>query len=150
MEMLVVMLVSSLTITISYTCYAIFSNHYLQYKKNADELSRYILLDKLLTKDISASKSVIRTSEGIECVKKEERIQYEFLPAYVLRRGTLTDTFFVTEETPMVFKNQGTLENIPGALVDEVSMELLFKEEKLYFYYRKEYGADQLILNSKF
>ncbi len=149
MEMLVVMLVSSLTITISYTCYTIFSNHYLQYKKNSDELAQYILLDKLLTKDISASKMINRSSEGIECIKRVERIQYKFLPNYVLRRGAITDTFFVTEETPVVYKNQGAIENIPGALVDEVSVTLLYKEEKLYFYYKKEYGADILIMSYK-
>jgi len=145
--MLVVMLVSSLSIGISYTCYTLFSNHYLQYKKNSDELADYILVDKLLTRDISEAKKVTRQPNGIVCIKRKESIQYDFTSSYVLRRGIVVDTFFVKESSPLVCKRKGQLENIPEALIDEIELEVVYKEEKLYFYYDKEYGADVLILN---
>jgi hypothetical protein len=144
-ELLVVMIISSLSIGITYTCYTIFSGHYLSFKKRSDELANYILLDKLLTKDISASKKVGKTSDGINCVLQKKNIQYEFYDTYILRKDLIVDTFpILTAETP-VFKRFGKTENIPGALIEEISMEVLYKDEKLYFYYRKKYGADMLM-----
>lgn len=143
--MLVVMLISSLSITITYTCYTIFSNHYLSYKKRSDELANYILLDKLLAKDVSSSSRVEKTGLGMNCISKKENIGYEFYDQYVLRRSTIVDTFYIKAVQIPVFKMMGKTENIPGALVEEISLETVYKEEKLYFYYKKEYGADVLI-----
>ncbi len=144
-EMLVVMLISSLSIGITYTCYTIFSNHYLSYKKRSDELANYILLDKLMTKDVSVSAKVEKTSLGMNCISKNGTIGYEFYDQYILRRSTIVDTFYVVMSQPVVFKRMGKTENIPGALVEEIGMETIYKEEKLYFYYKKNYGADVLI-----
>ncbi len=144
-EMMVVMLISALSIGIAYTCYTIFSNHYLSYKKRSDELAAYVLLDKLLTKDISVSKKVEKTTEGINCVLKKETIKYEFYNGYILRRSTILDTFRIETTATPVCKRVGLVENIPGALIDEMSMEALYKGEKLYFYYKKRYGADVLM-----
>jgi hypothetical protein len=145
-EMLVVMLISSLSIGITYTCYTIFSNHYLTYKKSSDELANYILLDKLLTKDISASKKTEKTPEGICCIFQKENICYEFYDSYILRKGIDTDTFSMIAAESPVFKRLGKIENIPGALIQEINLVAVYKGEKLYFYYSKNYGANILMI----
>ncbi len=109
--MLVVMLISALSITITYTCYTIFSNHYLSYKKNSDELANYILFDKLMTKDVSMCRKIEKTTLGITCIYKKERIDYEFYDTYIVRKCTIVDTFFVVSFQPIVFKSMGEMEN---------------------------------------
>lgn len=144
-EMMVVMLISSLGIGIAYTCYTIFSNHYLSYKKHSDELAEYILMDKLITKDVSASSRVEKISEGIVCRYKKKNVQYEFYQNYVLRRAEIIDTFHIQSTGEPVFKRLGKTENIPGALLEEISFDTKYKDERLYFYYKKQYGADLLM-----
>lgn len=144
-EMMVVMLVSSLSIGIAYTCYTIFTNHYLSYKKHSDELAEYIVMDKLLTKDISSCGKMEKTNDGILCLYKKKKVQYEFHETYVLRRAEIIDTFHVYPLGEPVFKRLGKKENIPGALLEEVSFDTKYKDERLYFYYKKQYGVDVLM-----
>jgi hypothetical protein len=144
-EMLVVMMISTMSIVITYTCYTIFSNHYLSYKKRSDELATHVVFDRLFAKDISTAKAVQKTAEGVACISKKERIQYEFYEDYILRRGTMPDTFKIRSSSQVSLKKQGKEEYIPGELVDEIIMGIIYKEEKLYFYYKKNYGADVLM-----
>jgi len=144
-EMLVVMLISALSIGITYTCYILVTKQYLSYKKNSDELAQVFLMDKLLTRDIAGSKKIERTSEGLQCYFQREIISYEFTDSYVLRHAAIVDTFHISIPEETSFKWFDKIENIPGNLVDEVSFAATYKEEKINFYYKKQYGADVLM-----
>lgn len=144
-EMLVVMLISSLGIGIAYTCYTIFSHQYLAYKKGSDELADYILLDRLITTDISKCKRMNKTTEGIECVFSESTVRYEFYEEYVLRRNSATDTFYVQTMGSVIGKRMNKEENIPGTMLDALHFEAAYKKEKMMFLYQKNYGADILM-----
>lgn len=144
-EMLVVMLISAMSIVITYTCYSIFSNHYLSYKKNSDVLANYILFDKLVTKDISACSKVVKTQEGMVCEFKQNAVYYEFSPTYVIRRSTIIDTFHIAAFVDPEFKKMDKILSVPGTLIEEMTFEAIYKEEKLFFYYKKNYGADLLM-----
>jgi hypothetical protein len=144
-EMLVVMLISALSIGITYTCYMIFSNHYTQYKKNSDELAEYILADRLLTKDIASSRYVRKTIDGIVCEYKKEKIYYDFSENAVVRKSTIIDTFHIAMTGIPVCKYAGQEEHLPNALLEEVFIYSKHHDEPLEFYYRKLYGADLLM-----
>jgi len=145
-EMLVVMLVSALSIGITYSCYTIVSNQYSHYKKKSEKLAQLILLDKLLSKDFSSSRKVERTTEGVVCIMPKETIRYEFHENYMLRRGQIVDTFRMQEVKEIVAKRIGNIENIPEKLVDELEFKVVYEGENLYFYHKKKYGADVLMI----
>jgi len=144
-EMLVVMLVSAISIGITYSCYTIVSKQYSSYKKKSEELSRFILLDRLLCKDFSECKKVQRTQEGIDCISTDKVIKYGFYENYILRRGEGIDTFRLGIMEDMAAKYATASENIPGNIIDELEVNVVYEQENIYFYHQKKYGADILM-----
>jgi hypothetical protein len=141
MEMLVVMAISAISIGITYTTYQIFSSQYYGFKKRSEEISVYLQLDKLLTKDMADAEQVLRTPGGVVFKKKDRETYYEFTSEWILRNDLLQDTF-VVQPMEVGFFLKGQPQHLPEGLLDELRFESHYKEELLPFRYQKKYGAE--------
>lgn len=141
-EMLVVMLISAISIGITYTTYRIFANQYLTYKHNAEDIAQYVVLDRLLSTDFLKSDKVLKTGDGLLIQSKLKEVHYEFREEYVLRRDqSLVDTFKVNPFHVTYWWNAQE-QHLPDRLVDQLKFESNYKEEKLEYVFFKKYGAD--------
>ncbi|MBO9702109.1 MAG: prepilin-type N-terminal cleavage/methylation domain-containing protein [Sporocytophaga sp.] len=143
-EMIVTMLITSVTISIAYSSFRIINGQFGQYKSRSHRNYELVLLDKFMMKDFTNSIRVIRNTEGYSCQYLDKSIDYEFEESYILRKSNLTDTFKLKIVEPkFYFMNEE--EFVPGALIDKVEFTGIIEEESLSFLYKKEYGADILV-----
>lgn len=140
-EMLVVMIVSTICISITFTSYKIFSNQYYLYKITSDTVASYHTCDKLMTMDFSQALKVERTIKGLLIYKKDKKVEYEFSEKGIIRNDLLIDTFPVYPLSTEMFLG-GKSQYLPGGLIDEFYFECQFREQNLFFHYQKNYGAD--------
>lgn len=139
-EMLVVMLISTIAIGIAYASYRIVQGQFQTYKKSSSEISDYLVLDKLITKDFLESDKVFRTSSGFEMIFSDKKIAYEEYEGNLLRKSIVVDTFKIQlSELNASLKTKS--ENLPNALIDQVIITCAYKETPIQFLYSKEYGA---------
>jgi prepilin-type N-terminal cleavage/methylation domain-containing protein len=141
-EMLVVMLISAISIGVTYTTYRIFARQYLTYKHNSEDIAQYVLLDRLLSTDFLKSDKVLKTGDGLLIQLKLREVRYEFGEEYILRRDqSLVDTFKI-QPTGVSYWWDGQEQHVPDRLVDQLKFESTYKEEKLDYVFLKKYGAD--------
>jgi hypothetical protein len=145
LELIVVMIISTLVIAITYKAYDVVLWQYMQFKNNSDKISKLIILDVLLTRDFSESDYVIlREERGIDCVYQEKQIGYYFLQEKIIREDqSSVDTFFIKIEN-IQYKQNGISTSKLNMLVDEIRFENL-DETVHHFIYKKVYGADFLM-----
>jgi hypothetical protein len=143
-EVTVSMLLAVITIAIAYTSYRIVGNSYRQFDLKNKKLSEFILADKLLKKDVSACKKMIRTDDGISLLINESQIQYGFYKDYILRNqfDLRTDTFLVKNSN---FTSQfEKLEAFPGELTDKFQFFAGIGDKTVPLVYFKKYSAEEL------
>ncbi|HEX8545810.1 MAG TPA: hypothetical protein VF691_02550 [Cytophagaceae bacterium] len=146
MEMIIVMLLSSVVFTIAFKSFEIISSHYITYKNNVDEIGDFSLLDRLISNNCLQSKKIERTTDGLDFIFETNRISYEFAPDYILRiQAGVLDTFFLESISyKLLFMNKEVLEE--NNLIDEISLEGKVKGELRNFNYFKQYAANELML----
>jgi len=143
-EMIVTMLITSVTISIAYSSFRIINGQFGLYKSRSHRNYELVLLDKFMMKDFTNAARVIRNAEGYSCQYPDKEIDYEFEESYILRKSNLTDTFKLKLMEPkFYFMNEE--EFVPGSLIDKVEFTGIIEEESLSFLYKKEYGADILL-----
>ncbi|MDF2456907.1 MAG: hypothetical protein K0R51_2900 [Cytophagaceae bacterium] len=141
-EMLVVMLISAVSIGITYTTYRIFANQYISYKRNSETIAQYVTLDRLLATDFLKADKVLKTSDGILVKMQTKEVNYKMNEEYVLRYDhSLIDTFRVGGVEFTYWWN-GEQQHLPDRLIDQLKFESNYKEEKLEYVFLKKYGAD--------
>lgn len=145
-ELMVVMLISTLVMGIAYQGYMLFYKQFLSFKSSSERIAKVSLLDRLVSSDMSDCKVVIKRSKGMDCVFNNKVIQYEWEENFVLRKQeTLVDTFYLTTES--VEFNFLTLKANEGQLIDELVFREISNERHKNFHYAKQYGADILVNN---
>lgn len=141
-EMIVTMLITSVTISIAYSSFRIINGQFGQYKTRSHRNYELVLLDKFMMKDFTNASRIVRKSEGYSCQYPDKNIDYEFEDTYILRKSNLIDTFKLKIQEPkFYFMNEE--EFVPGSLIDKVEFTGITEEESLPFI-QKEYGADIL------
>ncbi len=157
MELTVSMLLAALVISITYTALTIVTRSYQGFSQKNGELAVLTRLDELLKKDFSAAQGIYKTARGITlpgAAPDALPVRYEFGPDWVLRRtGLVTDTFkVVSVRSQMLFEGreieQDTEEEgtpSEASRADELSLELVYKDEKFPYHYYKTYSSENLI-----
>jgi Tfp pilus assembly protein PilE len=148
MEVTVAMLLAAIVIGITYTAYSIISQSYIAYHNKNEDMAGLVRLDELLKKDFSHADTISKVENGIVCKIDTACVNYEFQPEYIVRHSTIIDTFKLkTTEINMLFENQPITEinNIPEHnRLDEVNITVLFHDEKIPYYYHKQYSSASL------
>jgi prepilin-type N-terminal cleavage/methylation domain-containing protein len=144
-ELMVVMVIGTITIAVAYQGYLLFYQQFLSFKTVVNHNAELSLFDALLDSDIKDSKEVKKRASGIVCRYKEREVLYNWSDNYVTRKQELvTDTFyFKISNLKLMFNSKDAQDN---ELIDELSFEKNdIKEEVTPFIYKKWYGADVLI-----
>lgn len=143
-EMIVTMLITSVTISIAYSSFRIINGQFGQYKTRSHRNYELVLLDKFMMKDFTNALRIIKNADGYSCQYQDKIINYEFEDSFILRKSNLTDTFKLKIVEPkFYFMNEE--EFVPGSLIDKVEFTGIIEDESLPFLYKKEYGADILL-----
>ena len=149
-ELIVAMLISSLVITISYYSYSIISRQFIYFRNINEYTIEITRLNTVLKTDFAESKYCSQQANGLSFVFEDNRkVSYEFYPEHIIRyMPGLTDTFHIQPANlNKLFFNEPS--NNPKGLIDELSFESQQDKEIKYFHYRKDYGADVLIMLEK-
>jgi type II secretory pathway component PulJ len=148
MEITVAMLLAAIVIGITYAAYSIISQSYMAYHNKNEDMEGLVRLDELLRRDFSHADTISKVENGILCKIDTESISYEFQPDYVVRHSTIIDTFKLkTSGINTLFENQPVAEINSMAeqnRLDELDLTVLFHDEKIPYYYHKQYSSANL------
>ena len=139
-EMTVVMLLSTVVISMAYFAFELLSKRYLKYKAQTEVYYKLTLLDQLLSKDFFLADSIKTDGEMLHTFQGNTICKYEFSQKYVVRQAaSQTDTFYCKIQKHELLYNQQPI--LPGDIVDQLNLSLLFEEKKLDYIYSKHYDA---------
>jgi len=149
MEISVVMLISAIVIGIAYTAFNIINQSYRSFQHKNEDVAVLIRLDELLRKDFLRANSISKTTNGIFVKTGNDSVTYEFEPDFTVRTSTIIDTFKLNvqdiftnfEASPLTAINPVTEQN----RIDELDFSILFGNEKIPYYYHKQYSSTNLI-----
>jgi hypothetical protein len=118
---------------------------YKHYSQVSSWTNEAVSFHAVLEKDMENAEAVRVTDKGLECIRKGEKIGYDFSGEYILRKVTLvTDTFHVKNDNRLF--SFGILEQkVPGTLIDKVCFRIDLKGEKQEVILNKHYGADGIM-----
>jgi prepilin-type N-terminal cleavage/methylation domain-containing protein len=146
-EMLVVLVLSSLVVTIIYFVYYTVSTYQMRLIKNQQATEDIGALFFLLKKDIVRSKAVQAVStDDIECITHEGfSVLYSFTRSYVLRQQVVRIDTFHGDFTMPVFQWQGkSVERYPGDIdLVEINVDGMPLPARISIY--KKYDVASLV-----
>jgi hypothetical protein len=147
-ELIVVMLISSIVIATAYQGYLLFFRQYLGFSERSAKIARVSLVDRLLLSDFENSFDVRKQGYCIYCRYPSHLVRYEFFSGGIIRlQDAVRDTFFMKMQHPQVtFRNLTANE---GSLVDRISFSIEREKDSINFSYEKKYGADVLMNENK-
>ena len=149
MEITVAMLLAAIVIGITYAAYSIISQSYIAYHNKNEDMANLVRLDELLKKDFSHADTISKTESGIICKIDTVSISYEYQPDYVVSHSAIIDTFKLkTTEINTLFENQPIIEinnTTEQNRLDELDITVLFRNEKIPYYYHKQYSSTNLV-----
>ncbi len=144
LELLIVMLLSSLVLAVAYLALQLVNAQYLHFSRNTEETVALSVLRTQLAKDLERTSIVWRRGgclvlEKYAVLDNSARVEYCFQDSLLLRRQEqLTDTFRFAA-TAIVFSWEGA-EQSQGP-VDQISFNGKLNGESYPFLYRKDYDA---------
>jgi hypothetical protein len=149
MEISIVMLISAIVIGIAYTAFNIINQSYSSFQHKNEDIAVLVRLDELLRKDFSRANTISRTTNGIFVKTGIDSVTYEFEPDFTVRISTIIDTFKLNvqdvvttfETSPITAISPVTEQN----RIDELNFSILFENEKIPYYYHKQYSSSNLI-----
>ena len=141
MEMIVVMIISSIVITMSYAVFTrvVVLNHKVGdiYRKNYN----VILFNRLMTVDFVNSEQVMKDPYGFSCVYKDHTVFYEMNDYLSRKQSVVADTLFSLSNTEIEYEYIDKDKTIIRSII--VSGEADQQALKLVFH--KTYGSDLLM-----
>ena len=149
MEVTITMVIASILMGITYTTYSIISKSYLSFNTKNNDMAALEQLDKLLRRDFEQAEIIQKETGGIVIKNTDHTVTYEFNPDFIVRTTGIVDTFKVkTEEITTSFEGQPV--NEAGSSeeqnrLDELGINLLYQNEKIPYYYHKQYSSVNLI-----
>ena len=148
LELVVVMILTSIIVGIVYSAYEVVGNQYNSYRKINTQNKQVALLNMLLNKDFTTSHFIKCGEDKLLFYDKENKItSYDFGEQDITRNNNaFTDTFFIPSlNVEMKFLNQ--MQQVQNNLVDELYFESLIFNQQQAFHFKKQYAADVLINN---
>ncbi|WP_407427537.1 hypothetical protein [Arcticibacter sp.] len=146
LEMTIAMLLAAITIGITYTAFSMIGQSYRHFDKDNKEHTSFVLVDKLLQKDIQGAVLVSSTSEGIDIKDSKGNIRYIFTADYILRDQyeVSRDTFYIpNRDLRALFENEEVMTE--ERLVDYIAFFATLNSREFPLVYRKYYSSTELI-----
>ena len=141
MEMMVVMIISSVVITMSYAVFTkvVVLNHKVGeiYRKNYN----VILFNRLIASDLIAAEQVVKDSYGFSCLYKDHKVSYELNEQLCRIQTTVSDTLFTVYETEIEYEYINKAKNIIKTIV----VTGQYDQQPIRMVFHKQYGSDLLI-----
>ncbi|MDB5146187.1 MAG: hypothetical protein JWQ57_207 [Mucilaginibacter sp.] len=149
MEVTITMLIASILMGITYTTYSIISRSYLSFNIKNKGMAELEQLDGLFKKDFDRAEIILKETGGISIKNTDRIVTYEFTPDFIVRTAGIADTFKIkTEEIMTSFEglpvNEASSTEEQNRL-DELSFTLDYQNEKIPYYYHKQYSSVNLI-----
>lgn len=143
-ELLVVMVIGSITIAVAYQGYILFYKQYLSFKISSGKNAEVSTLETLLLSDMEDSKEVKKSGNGIVCFYKDKQILYSWSEDFITRKQfSVIDTFKLKNvDLKIKFNSKDGIEN---TIIDELQFNWVNESEQFPFIFHKQYGADVLI-----
>ena len=149
LELVVVMILTSIIVGIVYSAYEVVGKQYNSYKKTNTQNRKVALLNMLLNKDFSTSYFIKYGEDKLLFYDQENKMtSYDFGVEQGITRNSnaVTDTFFIPPlNVEMKFLNQ--MQQVRNNLVDELYFESIIFGQQQSFHFKKQYAADVLINN---
>ena len=145
-ELMVTMLISSISIGIIYSGYDIVSKQFRTYKTTNETIAEALYLNSLMNSDFSKARDAKKNRDGFTLLDYENRSTvYEFSEEYIVRKVSFsTDTFHLPiKNSSYSISGKDVLEDL--SWIDEVSFDVTINKEVTSFHYKKEYDAAFLI-----
>jgi Tfp pilus assembly protein PilE len=148
-EVTIAMMASAILILIVYTAFSIISNAYRAFYKKNNEISGLVQFDRLMNKDFSKAKRILRTERGVLLVNDTDSTIYIIDTAYIVRNHKIIDTFKVKVDSSLtLFENQPvSLLSRDTAMnrIDQLEIQLNFNNQPVNLQYHKTYSSSNLI-----
>ena len=149
LEVVISMLITAIVIAITYTSYSIISKSYGAFNDKNKMMADYALLDHLLRRDVAQAAFIQKDAEGIALTTSNKNVKYTFSNDYIIRQSIRTDTFkFISQNVQLYFEHKPLLtlsDTLEQNRVDEISFDLLYRNEKIPYHYQKAYSSENLI-----
>ena len=148
-EMVVVMLLSSVVMGIVVSSYQIINKQLLFFRKGSSELLEQARLKTLIGKDFIKSDKIYSISNGINCINGTDTIAYSFNENEIIRSfQTVLDTFHINvTESIIILLYDWDATKYP--LISDLILSVTHKKKERNFHYNKTYGADVLMAYKK-
>ena len=149
LELLFVMILTTLIIGIGYFAFIFSVKQLYSYKENSKKIADAFQLTMLLNKDFAEAKSVLKINDTLAFTGiLDSRLQYFFNDEYIIRNiNTISDTFYYTTQNRSE-KFLSTLADAHKGLVDEIYFEIKINKEQFeIFHALKSYSAEALMQN---
>ncbi len=141
-EMIIVMVISAIIVSMAFIVFSKVDTLSLQLKKMYQANFQLVLMDKLIYSDFEQADRVVKTTEGFECVYKNESHAYNFNDGMLIRtQGHQRDTFSLINEMTIEY----TFTNNREVLIKDLMMKGVYEDEDIRLLYSKAYGADVLV-----
>ena len=140
LELLVVLIISTIVIGLGSSVFQITNNFFLDYKTINKSISDASLLNALLSRDVLSAKIVIRKLNGFETINPHsESISYLFSEKYIIRsQNSMCDTFYFSAKN-ISFKFNGEDKQEINEPFDEIYFETGILKRNEQFHYVKKY-----------
>jgi Tfp pilus assembly protein PilE len=149
LEVTIAMLIAALLIGITYTAYSIIVKSYSSFNRKNQDMAVLVRLDEWLKKDFDHADTVLKDTAGIMLCSADRRVKYQFDPDFIVRTEIRADTFKIkTENIITSFEGQPVTEFAAGEeqnRLDDLSLVILFRDEKIPYHYHKQYSSANLI-----
>lgn len=136
-EMLVVLILTGLVVSLSYSAYEIFLSYRISYLKSSRHLSQLEMLHLVLEKDFSQASSIKEQSGSIRFENPDASLfLYHFNESNIVREQEFrADTFYLFNE------GVAEIQTVPNTgLITKLSINLSTENKPLSFIFTKEYG----------
>lgn len=144
MELIIVMLISSIGISLLYNIY---SQSSIMFNKKIDANRTYtdiLHLHKCLKKEIANSKSILISKTRIHAMMENNTIEYDFDNyEFIIRKHSSTDTFFIKHGKIRTISNQLAKSSI------NIEIPISFNSDSITLFYSKGISIQNRLSNNE-
>jgi hypothetical protein len=141
MEMIVVMIISSVVVTMSYTVFSkiVLLNHKVGdiYTKNYNVM----LFNRLLAADFIKADVIRKEADGFSCVYKDHTVVYDLKGQLIRKQYLLVDTLFSVVDADIEYQYVDQAKSIVKGIIVSGNHD----QQPIRMIYAKEYGSNLLM-----
>ncbi len=144
-ELIVVLLLTSLVITITFYTFQVAKNYYLHFDKKENQVTALIRFNAVLQSDFTKSQYAEGNSKVVTCYFEKKQISYRFMNEYIIREQVgVRDTFYCQASHLKYFFENAILMS-DQRVIDE--FQFFDDQAQINYHFKKVYATADLMLN---